>query len=225
MITKTAFGRRRLLRALAAGAGLALLPASLVRALERSATPAQPRGPFYPREIPLDSDSDLVRVAGRAGLAKGEVTHLFGHVTDDRGRPVTGARVEIWQCDANGRYHHPGDRRDDIPRDPDFQGYGQATTGADGAYRFRTIRPVPYPGRAPHIHFAVSGPDFEPLVTQMYLRGAPENADDFLLNSIRDRALRDSLVVAFEPWTESDDAALVARFEIVLAADGRFGRR
>lgn len=67
---------------------------------------------------------------------------------DEHGRPVAKARVEIWQCDANGRYRHPGDRGG-APQDPNFQGYGELTTAADGAYRFRTIRPAfPTPMRA-----------------------------------------------------------------------------
>ena len=130
------------------------------------------------------------------------------------GRPIVNAQVEIWQCDANGRYHHPWDRRE-APLDPNFQGYGRFQTGADGAYRFRTIKPVSYPGRAPHIHFAISGHGMEPLVTQMYVAGAPENTRDGLLNRIRDRAARESVIVEFK--TQPDvPGELVARFDIVL---------
>jgi protocatechuate 3,4-dioxygenase beta subunit len=208
--------RRLVLRALAALSATGLLwPAGAARALGLLPTPRQSLGPFYPSDIPLDADNDLVRVAGRTGVARGQVTDLVGRVLDEGGGPVSGARVEIWQCDANGRYHHPRDRGE-APLDPDFQGYGTLTTGADGAYRFRTIRPVPYPGRAPHIHFAVTAPGARPLITQMYVRGAPENASDFLLNGIGDPALRESLLVAFEP-VSSPDASLAARFDIVLA--------
>ncbi len=208
--------RRRLLGAATALLGLGL---SSVQA-QPLPTPPQTRGPFYPRDLPLDRDNDLVTVAGHDAQAQGRISNVVGRVLDQRGRPLAQARVEIWQCDANGRYHHPGDRRD-VPLDPHFQGYGQFITGADGGYRFRTIQPVPYPGRAPHIHFAVSGPGFGPLVTQMYVADAPENQGDFLLNNIRDPALRRQVLVAFTPDPGGGDE-LLARFDVVLAADGRF---
>ena len=131
------------------------------------------------------------------------------------GRPVEGALVEIWQCDANGRYIH---RRDDrrVPRDPNFQGSGRFETAADGRYRFRTIKPVPYPGRAPHIHVAVRVPGSRRLVTQMYVKGAPENQWDWLLNGVADDAARERLIVGFKPAEEPLGAKLQAHFDIVL---------
>lgn len=206
--------RRRLVAGLSSLALLAALPRSLLAAL--LPTPRQSMGPFYPDVLPLDNDNDLVQVAGRGDLAKGEITDLSGRVVDQDGQPVAGALVEIWQCDANGRYLHSRDTRA-VPRDPNFQGYGRYTTGADGRYRFRTIKPVPYPGRAPHIHFAVSAPGRDPLVTQMYVRGAPENGRDWLLNGVRDPAAREALLVSFEPAPDNQLAELKAEFEIVLA--------
>ncbi len=211
--------RRRWL-ALAASAVALTTPAGL-RAAALLLTPAQSRGPFYPREIPLDSDNDLASVAGRSGLARGTITNVVGRVTDEHGRPLSGMRLEVWQCDANGRYHHPGDRRN-APLDPNFQGYGQFVTADDGRYRFRTIRPVSYPGRAPHIHFAVSGPGVESLVTQMYVDGEPENERDMLLSRVRDPAERQRLLVALAP-NPDDSAHLTGTFDLVLAADGRLG--
>ena len=125
------------------GAGLFARPAWAQRL---APTPPQTEGPFYPVEFPLDSDADLVQVKGRAERARGIVAYLEGRLVTEDGRAVTGARIEIWQCDANGVYHHPGDRRG--PADPNFQGYGRTETGADGVFRFRTIKPVVYPGRA-----------------------------------------------------------------------------
>ena len=177
-------------------------------------TPRQSRGPFYPVEYPLDQDNDLVHVKGRSESARGEVVVVHGRVLDERGRPVVHSRVEIWQCDANGRYHHPRDRRN-APLDENFQGWGRFETASDARYWFRTIRPVPYPGRAPHIHFVVSGPDFEPLVTQMYVDGAPENERDRLFRSIRDPRQRESLLVRFA--ADSDLGGVTAgAFDIVL---------
>jgi protocatechuate 3,4-dioxygenase beta subunit len=179
-------------------------------------TAAQPRGPYYPDRIPLDKDNDLVRVEGRDGIAEGKITDLQGQVLDPNGRPVEGALVEIWQCDANGRYiHRLDDRR--VPRDPNFQGYGRFATSADGRYGFRTIKPVPYPGRAPHIHVAVRVPGSRPLVTQLYVRGAPENQWDWLLNGVSDDAARERLIVGFEPSNDPRTAQLRAHFDIVLA--------
>jgi protocatechuate 3,4-dioxygenase beta subunit len=129
---------------------------------------------------------------------------------------VEDAIVEIWQCDANGRYiHRLDDRR--VPRDPGFQGYGRFRTAADGAYRFRTIKPVPYPGRAPHIHAAVRAPGKHRLTTQLYVKGAPENPWDWLLNAVEDDAARERLIVDFKPAEDSTTAALQARFDVVLA--------
>jgi protocatechuate 3,4-dioxygenase beta subunit len=215
--------RRRVLAGSLSTLGLlAMTPLARLAAAELILTPPQTRGPFYPLTIPLDSDNDLVRVEGRARIAKGEITNVVGRVLDERGHPVARARIEIWQCNAYGRYHHPGDRQN-APLDPNFQGYGRFVTGTDGAYRFRTIKPVPYPGRAPHIHFAVSGPAIEPLVTQMYVAGAPENERDWILNNIRDPRARTSLIVPFAPSTGTP-GELLAKFDLVLVADGRFNK-
>jgi len=122
--------------------------------------------------------------------------------------------VEIWQCDASGRYLHP--RSGGMgPLPSGFQGYGQTVSAADGAYSFRTIRPVAYTGRTPHIHFAVSGPGFEPLVTQMYVAGEPQNERDGVLNRI-DPGARASVIVALEPGDELEAGALQGRFDIVI---------
>ncbi|MGH7186707.1 MAG: intradiol ring-cleavage dioxygenase, partial [Pseudomonadota bacterium] len=110
-------------------------------------------------------------------------------------------------------YRHPGDAPG--PRDQGFQGFGRVVTDADGSYRFRTIRPVPYPGRTPHIHFAVLPPQRPRLVTQMYVAGEPLNERDFVLNSIPDEAARARLIVALEPSGE-ESGALQGRFDIVL---------
>jgi protocatechuate 3,4-dioxygenase beta subunit len=204
--------RRRLL---IAGAGAAFLApfGTLARLLEP--TPRQPAGPFYPAELPLDDDNDLTRVAGHAARAKGISCDLSGRVVDVNGRPLASHRVEIWQCDANGRYRHPRDRGGN-PLDPGFQGHGRALTDGDGRYRFRTIRPVPYPGRTPHVHVAVLPPGGPPFVTQLYVAGDPRNAEDFIYRHLpNDR--RHLVTVPFEA-TAGGEAALAARFEVVLRA-------
>jgi protocatechuate 3,4-dioxygenase beta subunit len=200
--------RRRLLTGLA---GLAASGSVLAKLLP---TPAQMAGPFYPLEFPLDDDNDLTRVKGRPGAAKGQIADLSGRVLDADGRPLRNARVEIWQCDANGRYHHPHDKGP--PPDPNFQGFGHARTDEFGRYRFRTIRPVPYPGRAPHIHMAVLLPGRAAFVTQLYVADEPLNQGDMIFRSLSQEQ-RKRVVADFTP-VNSSEIALAARFDIVLAS-------
>jgi len=176
-------------------------------------TPRQTAGPFYPEEFPFDDDNDLTRVSGRKDRAKGDTTDLFGRILDTNGRPLSGARVEIWQCDANGRYHHPGDNRR-VPLDESFQGHGHTLTDATGSYRFLTILPVPYPGRTPHIHAAVFLPEQRPFVTQIYIEGEPRNAEDSLYRRIpvEKRAL---VTAAFKP-TAGAKTQFSAEFQVVV---------
>jgi protocatechuate 3,4-dioxygenase, beta subunit len=207
--------RRRMLGGfVASGAGFLLSRLSVAAALPP--TPLQTAGPFYPLALPADSDNDLIHVAGRNGSAKGTVTYVTGRILDTDGRPVSGARVEIWQCDANGRYHYVRDDRGGAPLDENFQGYGQMATDATGGYRFVTIRPVSYPGRTPHIHFAVSGPSFPRLVTQMYIAGEPQNERDGVLMGVRDPAARSRLIVSLRPAPDAEAGALTGTFDIVL---------
>ena len=207
--------RRQLLKASGAVVAGAAVPAW---AADLMATPAQMRGPFYPLTFPLDQDNDLVMVKGRTGIAHGEITNVIGRVLDQHGRAQAGVRIEIWQVNGYGRYHHAGDDSDK-PIDPNFQGYGTAVTNADGGYRFRTVKPVAYPGRAPHIHFALTRKDFGTFGTQMYVAGAPENERDFLLSAIRDRKARSRLIVPLIP-APAVAGELAGRFDIVLAEDG-----
>ena len=161
-------------------------------------------------------DADLVRVKGQATQAVGQVTHISGRILDKRGEIVRGAMVEIWQCDAQGIYRHPGNsghKRHDAA----FQGYGRAQVDAAGRYAFRTIRPVAYPGRTPHIHFKVHAPGIGRLTTQMYVAGERLNASDGPLNGIRDRNARDTLIVALSRAGNLEAGALKGTFDIVIA--------
>ncbi|MFZ1106502.1 MAG: protocatechuate 3,4-dioxygenase [Hyphomicrobiaceae bacterium] len=204
-------------RELILGAGAALLtpPALAAEKARPVITPGQTEGPFYPVAFPVDMDNDLVRVQGRAAEAMGQVTHIAGRVLDKRGEPVRGAMVEIWQCDANGVYNHPG-QRGLQRRDTDFQGYGRTEAAAHGRYTFRTIRPVTYPGRTPHIHFKVHAPGAGRLTTQMYVAGERGNATDGPLNGIRNAAQRESVIVSLEAAGTLEPGALRGTFDIVL---------
>src|SRR4030095_7494357 len=139
--------RRALLQMALPVGGLVLLdPMRFVLAQEAAnkLTPEQIMGPFYPVLKPLDRDSDLTRIVGKRGHAQGQVIHLTGQVRNSKGEPVRGARIEIWQANAKGRYDHPGDINP-APLDPNFQGFGVGVTDAEGRYRFKTIKPAAYP--------------------------------------------------------------------------------
>jgi protocatechuate 3,4-dioxygenase beta subunit len=205
--------RRTLLKTLLAGA----LASSARRAWAQRlvATQRQTEGPFYPDKLPLDQDNNLVNISGRRGSAAGEVTDLTGRILDLDGKPLRGVTIEIWQVDNNGRYIHSGDAG--ASNDPNFQGFGRFETGESGQYRFRTIKPVPYPGRAPHIHVKLSKGGKELLTTQLYVHGHRLNERDGVLRGVRDPSQRAALMAPFLPSIERP-AELSARFDIVLGA-------
>ena len=196
-----------------ASAALVVAPALLlgVRAqhTKRRATPAQTEGPFYPVRLPADQDADLLRT-GSLRYDHGEPATVSGTLTDLDGRPLAGSVVEIWQCDAEGHYHHPGDGG---RGDPAFQGFGRVQADAQGRWRFRTIRPVAYTGRTPHIHVKVRRGRTELLTTQLYVEGDPGNARDGIWRRLspEDRA------AVTAPFRREADG-LVAEFPIVVAA-------
>lgn len=167
-------------QAVIGGSVLLAAPAAVGSALAQGRlrpTPAQTEGPFYPDRMPAETDPDLVRVAGQVRGAGGELLQLGGRILGVDGRPVEGAMVEIWQVDSNGRYIHTADAGRG-GRDLAFQGFGRTRVDAQGRYAFRTIRPVPYPGRTPHIHYKVYRPDGRVLTTQLVIAGEPQNERD-----------------------------------------------
>jgi protocatechuate 3,4-dioxygenase beta subunit len=185
--------------------------------LARVRTPPQTEGPFYPNKLPLDTDNDLLVINDAITPAVGEITHLTGRILDAKGKPVRNALVEIWQCDGKGVYIHTGDSgRKEDQRDKNFQGFGRFLTGARGEYYFRTIKPVPYPGRTPHIHFKIKRSGKELLTTQCYIKGEKRNERDGIFRAIRDAKARDAVLVAFTPLKESRLGELAANFDIVL---------
>lgn len=178
-------------------------------------TPAFTEGPFYPDHLPLDTDNDLLIVNEKLTPAVGEITHLTGKILTKSGQPVRNAFVEIWQVDNHGVYLHSGSDHSEN-RDDNFQGYGRFLTDSTGQYYFRTIKPVPYPGRAPHIHFAVSRNGKRIFTTQMLIHGEKQNATDGLFRQIKDPFQREAIQVEFQPIADSHLGELAANFDIVL---------
>jgi protocatechuate 3,4-dioxygenase beta subunit len=207
--------RRRTLALIAAAPAAVAIGSRNVRAQARSAlepTPPDAEGPFYPRRRPPEADTDLTRVAGRGGRAQGTPLFIAGRVVDTAGRPLAGAKVELWQCDARGLYHHVGG--DAAAEDPHFQGYGATVTDADGRYAFTTIRPVPYGGRPPHLHFKLAHAGARPLTTQLYPRG--ESSERFMGFGLSSRDARARLEFEMAPGREP--STLAATYDFVLGS-------
>lgn len=167
-------------RVFVTGAAIAGTTPLLINPAQAARTPAAVEGPYYPAPHMRfeDTDHDLTIIRGSRQRAQGTILDLRGRVVDKDGSYARAAKVEIWQCDANGRYIHSWDLGVTI-RDPAFQGYGQVTTGNDGRFHFRTIRPVAYTGRTPHIHMKVTHRDTS-LTTQFYVADDPGNRRDRL---------------------------------------------
>ena len=181
-------------------------------------TPDQVLGPFYPIVQKAEAGGDLTRISGRPGRAHGLVLNLMGRVLTSAGIPVRGARIEIWQANAHGRYRHPNDTST-TPLDPNFEGFAVLTTDHEGRYSLKTIKPAAYsvaPGRVrpAHIHFEVLG-HTEKLTTQMYFPDDPHNATDLLRNSTtRPDALNARIL---DGTSDVEAGSKIVLFDIILA--------
>lgn len=199
--------RNLLVGGVAFSAATPLIAQDLLEVLSKS-TPSQQLGPFYPTVRPLDQDSDLTRLSSSKGIASGKIIDIFGTVFNHDGRPIAGAKLDLWQANEFGRYMHGGDLREELPLDPHFQGSAVLVTDNDGRYRFRTILPGIYAfGGAPrprHIHFDISSRQAR-LVTQMYFPGEKENAledikEGSLLVARTAKSLDDNQAVSAFNW-------------------------
>jgi protocatechuate 3,4-dioxygenase, beta subunit len=176
--------RRCLLMGVATALALPALASS------RRALAPMTDGPFYPprawRDRVPDWDADLTRVErnGRVLIARGEPLALRAVVADTQGRLIDNAEVEIWQCDVMQSYRHPGVAQTAGGFDEGFQGFGAARSGKDGTLALRTIKPVPYPGRTPHIHVKLLHPSFGEHTSQLFIAGDAGNARDFLWRAV-----------------------------------------
>ena len=199
---------------LAAGAAaLSYTPGLFAEELTR--TPRQTEGPFYPDKLPLDTDNDLLVINENITPGVGEITHLTGKILDASGNPLRNAVVEIWQCDGTGVYHHTNDSGKK-KHDTNFQGFGRFVTSSTGEYYFRTIKPVPYPGRTPHIHYKIKRAGKELLTTQCYIKDHPQNEKDGVFKGIKDPKAKQAIQVEFTPIKTSKIGELAANFNIIL---------
>jgi len=209
----THLSRRLFLGSSAVAAAALYVPGAFAEELVK--TPAQTEGPFYPDKLPLDTDNDLLVINDELTPAVGEITYLSGKILDRDGKPIRNAAVEIWQCDNGGAYLHS--RTGNAEKaDKNFQGFGRFITGSSGEYLFRTIKPVPYPGRAPHVHFKIKLKGKDVLTTQCYIKGHPGNERDGIWRNLRDEKIRDAVTVDFAPLRGSKIGELAATFDLVL---------
>jgi protocatechuate 3,4-dioxygenase beta subunit len=178
-------------------------------------TPRMTEGPFYPDKLPLDTDNDLIIINEGTKPAGGEITHLAGRVLDLNGKPIRNAAVEIWQVDAAGTYLNTNDTNNSENKDKNFQGYGRFSSDFDGRYYFRTIKPVPYPGRCPHIHVAVSMNGKRLLTTQLFITGHESNQRDGIFRSLGEEAAK-LVSCTFDPLKGSEIGELQATADLVL---------
>ena len=205
--------RRHFLRNLGLGAALFSVPGAFAEQL--LLTPKQTEGPFYPDKLPLDTDNDLIIVNNGLTPAVGEITYVSGRILDAKGDPIRNAVVEIWQCDNGGAYLHTKTGNLE-KKDANFQGFGRFLTGSTGEYLFRTIKPVPYPGRTPHIHYKVKRSGKELLTTQCYIKGHPGNEKDGIWKGLGDAKSKAAVTVDFTPLPGSRAGELAARFDLVV---------
>lgn len=180
---------------------------------QKQVTPSQTEGPFYPDVLPKDTDNDLLVINDSKSTAQGKAVLLSGRVLAKNGKPIANAVVEIWQCDNGGVYLHS--KSHDRPKyDTNFQGFGRCVTGPNGEYSFRTIKPVPYTFRTPHIHYIVKKNGKRLLTTQIYVKGEKLNQKDGIYTRLSPQA-RDAVTVDFVP-AKGKSGELVANADMVL---------
>jgi protocatechuate 3,4-dioxygenase beta subunit len=204
------FSRRHFFRNLACSGAFFTMPGAFAAALEQ--TPHVGFGPFYPDHLPLDTDNDLILINDAITPAVGEISYVSGRVLGPEGEPIRNAIVEIWEADTSGIYIHSrsGDK---AKQDKNFQGYGRYLTGESGEYLFRTIKPVAYTGRCPHIHYAVKLKGREKWTTELHIKDHPLNANDNVTRGVKNP---EALCVEFKPVPGAKAGELAAKFDLVM---------
>jgi len=203
--------RRHFIHSLAATTALFAVPGAFAEALMQ--TPAVGFGPFYPDHLPLDTDNDLILINDSLTPAVGEISYVSGRILSPNGDPIRNAVVEIWEADSNGIYIHSKSGGDKSKADKNFQGYGRFLTGESGEYLFRTIKPVAYTGRCPHIHYAVSLKGHEKWTTELHIKDDPKNANDGVTRNVKNP---EALCTEFKPIPGSKAGELAAKYDIIM---------
>ncbi|WP_018692648.1 dioxygenase family protein [Algicola sagamiensis] len=207
----TKFDRRKFL---AAAPTLALSAPVLAGTI--ATTPKQIEGPFYPDELPLDQDNDLICEDATGLKTQGQILHMYGAVFNENAKPLSAVVVEIWQADNYGIYiHTETPNRED--RDPYFQGFGRCMTDKHGRFMFRTVMPGLYEGRTQHVHLKVKQESEEVLVTQLYFAGHHGNKDDGVFNMLS-AAEKERLTLYPIPFDTPYGTAYEAHFPVVIPA-------
>jgi protocatechuate 3,4-dioxygenase alpha subunit len=178
-------------------------------------TPSQTVGPFYSMGL----TSRVMNVLA-GDSTDGQRIRVEGQVFDGDGQPIPDVMVEIWQANAYGRYNHPDDKQEK-PLDRSFTGWGRSGTDEKSFYRFETIKPGPVPGandsvQAPHISVVVFARGMlSHAYTRMYFADETANASDPVLNSIKNKARRETLIAD----REDKNGKAVYRFDIRLQGE------
>ncbi len=203
--------RRHFIQTAGLSAAFFATPGAFAEALVQ--TPKVGFGPFYPDHLPLDTDNDLILINDGTTPAIGEVSYVSGRVLGPDGEPIRNAVVEIWQADASGTYIHSQSGGDKAKADKNFQGYGRFLTGSSGEYLFRTLKPIGYPGRCPHIHYAVGVKGREKWTTELQIKDHPLNAADVVTRSVKNP---EALCAEFTPLPGAKAGELAAKFDLVM---------
>jgi protocatechuate 3,4-dioxygenase beta subunit len=219
--------RRRFFKSLAIASCGFTLPGYLAEAL--TLTPQATQGPFYPlaKNIPLDKDNDLVQLDDSLTAAAGVVSYVSGRVLDSSGNPIRGALVELWHADAAGNYTYSNSAARNAGADPNFAGFGQYLTGAEGTYKFRTIKAGLYAGRTRHFHFGITIPgQLRRWTTQLFWNEVPKdsngsvwqttNANDSVLNGITDAEQRASVIKDYTPVAGTTSGEVETTHDFVM---------
>jgi protocatechuate 3,4-dioxygenase alpha subunit len=178
-------------------------------------TPSQTVGPFYS----IGLTSKTMNVLATDGT-EGQRIRIEGRVFDGDGKPIPDAMVEIWQANSYGRYNHPDDKQEK-PLDGTFLGWGRSGTDENCLYGFETIKPGPVPGhdgtvQAPHINVVIFARGMLlHAYTRLYFADEPVNEKDPILNSIKNKKRRQTLIAS--PGMENGKT--VYRFDIRLQGE------
>lgn len=166
-------------------------------------TPSQTAGPYF--HLGMTDTRSVPRIAGPQ--TKGERVWLTCRILDGDDAPVPDAMIEIWQADAEGRYNHPDDLREEAGAeraDSWWLGFGRMPTALDGRCEFETIKPGRVPGlghqaQAPHLNAAIFGRGMlKQLYTRIYFAGDPSNSEDAAM-ALAPSSRRETLIAQPDP--------------------------